>query len=64
MLNWLIHLSPDWLIHKIVNASHEEIIRIVKVLWGLWFFRNKKVWENKIVTPIIAMDWTTKFFSD
>lgn len=28
------------------------------------FFRNKKVWENKAVTHITAMDWSTKFFMD
>lgn len=37
---------------------------IIKVLWGIWFFRNKKVWEGKSVTPQLTVDWSSKFFAD
>ncbi|XP_074326830.1 uncharacterized protein LOC141664772 [Apium graveolens] len=29
-------------------------------LWAIWFFRNKKVWDNKIVTPDFAVNWSLK----
>ncbi|XP_063947247.1 uncharacterized protein LOC135151929 [Daucus carota subsp. sativus] len=42
----------------------EEIILIARVLWGIWFFRNKKVWENKTVNDMVAMEWSAKYFAD
>lgn len=51
---------PSWLLAKLEVASESEGIVIAKVLWGIWFFRNKKIWENKVVTAIVAMDWSAK----
>lgn len=56
--------APHWLVQKLSIATGEEILLIAKVLWGIWFFRNKKIWENKTVTHVTAMDWSTKFFLD
>lgn len=49
---------------NILQHLEWEIISIAKVLWGIWFFRNKKAWENKDIRSSAAMDWSTKFFSD
>lgn len=59
-----VEFAPDWLINKLSNASGDDCFLIAKVLWGIWFFRNKRVWENKVVTHTVAMDWSSKFFSD
>lgn len=56
--------ASEGLLQKISTASGEELHLISKVLWGIWFFRNKKVWENKVVTHVIAMDWSFRFFKD
>lgn len=55
---------PGWLFQKINTVGADEINRIVKVLWGIWFFRNKKVWEGKVVSHVVAMDWSARSFSD
>lgn len=39
----LIENAPEWLLHKISTASTDELVKIAKVLWGVWFFKNKKV---------------------
>lgn len=59
-----VEFAPDWLLWQLSNVSDSELIRIAKVLWGIWFFRNKKVWESKIVTHVVAMDWSAKILSD
>ena len=56
--------ASGWLLFKLDTCSSEEILLIVTVLWGIWFFRNKKVWENKRVTADIAMSWSAKTISD
>lgn len=60
----LVEYAPDWLFQKINGASHDEIILIAKVLWDIWFFRNKKVRENKVVNYVVVVDWNTKAFAD
>lgn len=60
----MVDFVPDWLIQKICNASMEEIEVVEKVLWGIWYFRNRKVWDDKVVTNVVAMDWSTKSISD
>lgn len=39
-----VEFASDWLLQKINLAPYDEIMGIVNVLWGIWFFRNKKVW--------------------
>ncbi|XP_074356116.1 uncharacterized protein LOC141695803 [Apium graveolens] len=56
--------APDWILNKICEGSRDEVVRIARVLWGIWFVRNKKVWENKAVTPGTAMDMSAKLFLD
>lgn len=56
--------ANDWLLGKISSASAEEVAKICIVLWGVWFWRNKRVWENKIITSAFAMDNSFKFYSE
>lgn len=60
----LVESAPDWLLQKLGSSHKEELILIAKVLYGIWFFRNKKVWEHKLVNGTIAMEWSAKFFHD
>lgn len=60
----LVEFAPEWLFQKLGSASQEELILIARVLWGIWFFRNKKVWDAKTVNNMVAMDWSAKFFAD
>lgn len=55
---------PSWLLDKIDSTASPEALSIAKVLWGIWFFRNKKVWESKVVTANIAMEWSAKSISE
>lgn len=56
--------APGWLLSKLDNCSSAEATKIARVLWGVWFLRNKKVWENRVVTAGIAMTWNAKTISD
>lgn len=60
----MVEFAPEWLFQKPSTAGHAEIILIARVLWGIWFFQNKKVWNNKTVNNMIAMDWSAKYFND
>lgn len=45
-----VEYALDWLLSKLSESRVEEIVKLCMVLWGIWFWRNKKVWEGKEVT--------------
>lgn len=51
-----VEFAPSWLLDRINNENPEIVERIVTVLWGIWFARNQKVWEGKVITAATAMD--------
>lgn len=44
-----------WLLDKIVELPSDEVGKLITVLWGVWFWRNNKVWNNKLVAASVAM---------
>lgn len=52
--------APDWLLQQINERTELEICKIAAVLWGIWCWRNKKVWEGKGGSASMAMDWRDK----
>lgn len=56
--------AHEWLFEKISCAPVDEVARICTVLWGVWFWRNKKVWDDKTVTPAFAMDSCFRIYSE
>lgn len=56
--------APMWLLDKICNESEERLIIIAKTLWGFWFARNRKVWENKQLEPEVAMKLSSRQVTD
>lgn len=57
---WSVEDAAEWLLNKLETGRYAELIRIAMTLWTIWFFRNKKVWDNKVVTPKFAVDWSLK----
>lgn len=55
-----VESGPEWLLNKISVESTENAVKIATVLWGIWFVRNKKVWENKSITPEVMIDPSRK----
>lgn len=55
-----VESAPSWLLDKLGNASAEESATISMILWGIWNWRNRKVWDNKVTTGAFAMDESFK----
>lgn len=53
-----------WLLSKPGTETEVKLVQIAKILWGIWFARNKKVWDGNIISPSIAMEISTKTVSD
>lgn len=56
----LVDSAPVWLLERLSSEAHEVIIKIASVIGAIWFARNKKIWEGKVMTPEIAMEWSNK----
>lgn len=59
-----VHSAPERLLQKLTNAKHDEVVVVCLVLWGIWFWRNKRVWQNQFINPSIAMENTFKMYKD
>lgn len=55
---------PTWLLSQVDCAPTNHVLGIAKVSMEYDFFRNKKVWENKIVNAVVAMDWSSKVITE
>lgn len=53
-----VEVVSEWLLDKLEKAPVEESSRICTVSWGIWYWLNKKVWEDRVSTPASAMDGT------
>lgn len=58
-----VEYAPNWLLHKLNSATIVEIVKICTVLWGVWFWRNRRVWDDRSVTSVFAMDKSFKSFN-
>lgn len=57
MYDWSnIANAQDWLLQKLSSGTSEELVKVCVTLWGIWYWRNKKVWDGRVVTPAFAMD--------
>lgn len=56
--------APEWLLEKMSTENVEKLCNIAVILWGIWFFRNKKVWENRVVSSKFVVDWSLKQITD
>lgn len=52
--------GSGWLLDKLNEVPTEEVVKLCTVLWGVWFWRNKKVWSDKAVTATFAMEESCK----
>lgn len=59
-----INSASEWLLEKINGGTCSEVCKIAKVLWGIWHWRNKKVWDDKTVSPVVAMDWSSRMINE
>lgn len=55
-----VEFAADWLIDKLNTESMANLIIIAKVLSGIWFARNKRVWEGKKIDSNTVVEMSTK----
>lgn len=53
---WNIEDSTEWLLKKLSSGSKQELVVISTVLSGIWFMRNKHIFENRVMTPAVGME--------
>lgn len=56
--------APSWLLHMFSTASEEELSKICTVLWTIWVWRNKKVWDDKSIAADVAVRSSVKYVDD
>jgi hypothetical protein len=54
----------DWLSHMIITAEEDITVYIASIIYGLWFARNKKVFEDKDITEDVIISTAWKVIQD
>lgn len=54
----------NWVLDRLINKTEGKLESMDQTLWGIWFSRNKRVWEGMELTPKVAMDIGSKMISD
>lgn len=53
-----------WPLYKLEKNTHENLVKIVTVLEGIWFGRNKKIWEGKQLIISLVVDLSSREIND
>ncbi|XP_063946052.1 uncharacterized protein LOC135151500 [Daucus carota subsp. sativus] len=59
-----VEYASSWLLDMFSTEDAEVLQKMAIVLSGIWFSRNRKVWEGKIITPAVAIDLSGKQVRD
>lgn len=57
---WNVEDASGWLLDRLCSEKYEVLAEMAMTLWGIWFFRNKKVWERKVVIAQFVMEWSSR----
>lgn len=57
---WEVESASDWLLDKLCNETLDNVIKIATVLWGVWFARNKRIFEGRNMSPTATICWSSK----
>lgn len=49
-----------WLLNMMTSAPNDILIKISTVIWGIWFARNKLIFERKNMSPSFVISWSKK----
>ncbi|KAL8132750.1 hypothetical protein AgCh_008290 [Apium graveolens] len=55
-----VECAAEWLVNKLNSKESDKLITITKVLSGIWFARNKKIWEEKVLEASMVMEMSSK----
>lgn len=56
--------APNSLLERSSTEPNDTIIKTAAGVMGHLVCQEKKVWESKLVTPAVAMDWSSRQVSD
>lgn len=50
-----VYSAPKWLLYNLESTNQDKVHTIYTVLYGIWFWRNKRAWEGREVTAQLVM---------
>lgn len=59
-----IEEASTWLLDLVSREKTDLIQTVATVLSGVWFARNKRVWEGRNVTPAVTMELSAKLIQE
>ena len=53
-------MPVNGLLNRLCSETSDNLIKVASVIWGVWWARNKCVWDGQKMSPAIAMHWSSK----
>ena len=54
----------DWLINFLATGQLKVLVKMAAMLWGIWYARNKRIFEGKVMPPAVVKGWCLKQVDD
>ena len=55
-----VEYVSTWMLNILASGSPDELTKLSTTLWGIWFARNKLIFENKHMPPAVTKTWSQK----
>lgn len=59
-----VEVLSTWVLDKLGSEAEDRLVSLAKILWGIWFARNRQVWEEKMINPLTAMEISSKMVAE
>ncbi|XP_074363909.1 uncharacterized protein LOC141704585 [Apium graveolens] len=54
----MVENASEWVLEQLSKASNETLSKLMAVLWGICYARNKNIFEGKIISPAATVNWS------
>ncbi|XP_074373770.1 uncharacterized protein LOC141714129 [Apium graveolens] len=52
--------APDWLVTFLASEPLKDLVTMSAILWGIWYTRNKRIFDDQNVPPAVVRTWCLK----
>lgn len=57
---WEVENLPEWILDKLSSEVEDKLVKILVVLWGISYARNKKNFKGKTLSSSDVLNWSMR----
>lgn len=60
----VVEILSTWMLDMLGTETDSKLVRLTEILWGIWLARNKRVWEEKNLSPGLVMEISSRMVTE